>query len=441
MLRPIALLLLKLTMLMWSVTLVAAESRPLPEPLTLEAALELIDKQHPNLLLADSELQLAQSQLQQAQAGNDMTASLNAQLRWVDPPAIAPDQGNDDHQIGIRVRKTLYDFGRSENRIAAATQLVASQDYRYLSAQQRQYLEVMSRYFDVVLADLQYYRYNEEMAVAYIQYDRIRNRQKLGQYSELDVLEKQTEYQRIRRLRNHSQNQQRITRALLAQALNRPDNLPATVVRPKLDVMSRQLPEVEELQKLAKENNPALRALRARLQAAQDNIQVARAGSKPILKGAVEAYSYSRELGSHDNWRAGVTLEVPLWSGRNIDAAVAKAKADVYQLEAQLAQQEMQLQQQVLELWLKLDTLRVKHEEDAVGMEYREMYLDRSRAQYELEVRADLGDSMVRFSEAERKVMKTDFEISLTWAQLDALTGKLLQQHAAVPEKTPSVTN
>ena len=57
----------------------------------------------------------------------------------------------------------------------------------------------MQRYFNVVLADLQFYRYNEEMAVAYIQFDRIRIRQKLGQHTEVEVAEKEVEYNKIRR--------------------------------------------------------------------------------------------------------------------------------------------------------------------------------------------------------------------------------------------------
>ena len=54
------------------------------------------------------------------------------------------------------------------------------------------------------------------------------------------------------------------------------------------------------------------------------------------------------------------------------------------------------------------------------------MFLDKNRALYELEVQSDLGYSMVRFSEAERKVVQTGFNIALSWAQLDGLSGTLL---------------
>jgi len=41
---------------------------------------------------------------------------------------------------------------------------------------------------------------------------------------------------------------------------------------------------------------------------------------------------------------------------------------------------------------------------------------------YELEVKTDLGDSMVRVTEAEFQAMQTDFNIVLAWEKMDVLT-------------------
>lgn len=405
-----------------------AKSESLPEPLTLEIALGLIDQQHPDLRFINADLQTSRSNLQQTLSNNDLNVSLKAIAGWIEPSIVSAYQTNEDHRVGLFVNKTLYDFGRSSSQVGAATQQVLSQDLQYLNARQHQHLNVMQRYFNVVLADLQFYRYNEEMAVAYIQFDRMQIRQKLGQHTDVDVAEKEVEYNRIRRLRTHSQNQQRVTRSLLAQALNKPNNLPTTVAKPEIDINSRKLPEIEQVQKIVRENNPVLQALRAKLIAAKNNIQFAQASDNPVLTGGLEAFSYTRETGSTDKWRAQITLDIPLWNGGRVDAAVAKAKAAVYKIEAELAQQELLLQQQVLELVLGIETLKIKHEEVLSGMNFTELSLDKSRALYELEVTSDLGYSMVRFSEAERKVVQTSFDIALAWAQLDALSGTLLNK-------------
>jgi len=407
---------------------IIVKSESLPEPLTLELALNLIDQQHPDLRYVGAGMQSANANLQQALSNNDLTVNLKADIRWIEPSEIADNQSTADHRLGFFVNKTLYDFGRSSALVDAASQQVLSQSLQYLNAQQRQYLNVMKTYFEVVLADLQYYRYNEEMAVAYIQLDKIRTRAKLGQHTEVDVAEKEVEYQHVRRLRTHSQNQQRVTRSLLAQALNKPKNLPATVVRPELDVISRKLPEIEVLQKTVKDNNPVLGALRAKVIAAKKNIQFASASNSPTLTAEFDAFNYERETSASNKWQANITLDFPLWDGGRTDAAVAKEKAKLYKFEAQLEQQELAAQQQVLELWLGIETLHIKYEEVLAGMDFTELSLDKNRALYELEVTSDLGDSMVRFSEAERKVVQTSFDIALAWAQLDALGGILLNK-------------
>jgi len=420
----IVLLILPLTSVYTAET--ALSSKDLPEPLTLEVALSLIDLQHPDLRYVDADLKIAKSTLLQALSANDLNITLKADARWIDPPVMAPNQSEEDHRLTLSVNKTLYDFGRSTSLSDVASQQVESQNLLYLAAKQQQYLTVMKRYFDVVLADLQFYRYNEEMAVAYIQFDRIQNRQKLGQFTEVEVGEKEVEYQRVRRLRTHSQNQQRVTRALLAQSLNRPGNLPTTLAKPELDVVSKKLPEVELLQKEVNENNPLLAALRAKLIAAKNSVEYARSSDNPVLSAGINAYEYERKTNSTNQWEANITLDIPLWSGDKIDAAVAKTKAESYKIEAQLAQQEQAIQQKVLELWLNIETLKIKHEEMQVAMDFTELSLDKSRALYELELTTDLGYSMVRFSEAERSLVQTNFEIALAWAQLDALSGKLL---------------
>ena len=52
------------------------------------------------------------------------------------------------------------------------------------------------------------------------------------------------------------------------------------------------------------------------------------------------------------------------------------------------------------------------------------MYLDRSRALYQLEVKTDFGDAMTRSHEAHLDQIKNKFSIALAWARIEALLGK-----------------
>ncbi|MGE5155101.1 MAG: hypothetical protein ACM3ST_13935 [Bdellovibrio bacteriovorus] len=124
-----------------------------------------------------------------------------------------------------------------------------------------QRLEVLARFLDVLLADLAFARYDEAMAVAYIQFDRASVRRELGQFSDLAVLELESTYQEILHERAASQVGQQFSRTLLAQALNRPDYLPRELVKPALPPLPEPLPEAAPLLEEALAQNGAVRGL------------------------------------------------------------------------------------------------------------------------------------------------------------------------------------
>jgi len=401
------------------------EVKRLPSTLTLEYALSLADEPHPNLLLDKADLATAEARQKMIESEDDLNARIQAQLQYIDPSPIAYDQGNDDHRLGLIINKDLYDFGLQASRSQSAQLQTTGYRYAYQDSRAKRRLEIARRYFDVLLADLVFYRYNEEMAVEYILLDRLKARKELGKASDLEVIEQEQHYQEVRYLRADSQNKQRRTRAALAEVLNRPGQLPSELAVPELGMLKKELPEYEDLLKMAFENNNKLKMLRARLASAQSDIESARAGDNPKLKGNFEAYSYTHEWGSADRLRAGVTLEIPLYDGDRTDSAVANARAKLYKIQAELLQAESEIRQAVLDTWLELDSLKIKREHVNAIQNYREMDLDHRRALYEMEVKTDLGKGMALISEAQFFVKQTEYKMASAWIRLDILTGQL----------------
>lgn len=397
---------------------------PLPEPLTLEHALALADAPHPDLLRAQADLDQARARRSRTLADGNFQAAVEGRMQWVEPSSIAPDRDHDDHQVGLVLSKRLYDFGRTESRVSAADAEVQGERLRYADTRAQRRLDIMRAYFDVLLADLRYARDNEAMAVAYVDLDRLRDRLELEQISDLEVLEAETEYQRIRRRRYASDVQRRATRARLALALNRPGMLPSDLVPPELPDLDRELPEVEVLQQQAIAGNPQLQALRAQLEAARARIEAARAGKYPTIDGAFEAAEYSRELGSSDTLRAGIVFRMPLYTGGAIDSEIARRQAEFRRVQAELAARDMQVRQAALELWQEVYVLRAQQDQAFTTIDYRDLYLDRARALYQMDIRTDLGDSMVEFSAARLLQARTRYELALALARLDALRGR-----------------
>ncbi len=411
-------------------------AEPLPQPLTLDYALSLVDEAHPELLTEQAEQALLAARLQGIDASNALDISIEGRARWVDPPSVDNGDVVEDHKLSLYVRKPLYDFGRSDALRRAAQQSSLGREQHYQAVRDNRLIAIMQAFFDVLLSDMEYARDNEALAVAYIALDRLRDRQELGQASDIGVLEKEAEYQRVRYQLAESQARQRATRARLANLLNRPGMLPSELSKPRLDYENRDLPDFEVLLEQAMRVNPEILALQSELMARQQRIAAARAEQRPRLDGELEASAYSRELGSYDRWRAGVTLQVPLYSGGRIDAAVAGERAQLYAVQAQLEKARHDLRENVLELWLELQNLRLQRERAYSEQDYRELYLDRSRANYEMEFTADLGDAMVRLSEAQLGLAQAEYQLAIAWERMDALTGATADR---VPDQAKSV--
>ncbi len=411
-------------------------AEPLPQPLTLDYALSLVDEAHPELLTEQAEQALLAARLQGIDASNALDISIEGRARWVDPPSVDNGDVVEDHKLSLYVRKPLYDFGRSDALRRAAQQSSLGREQHYQAVRDNRRIAIMQAFFDVLLSDMEYARDNEALAVAYIALDRLRDRQELGQASDIGVLEKEAEYQRVRYQLAESQARQRATRARLANLLNRPGMLPSELSKPRLDYENRDLPDFEVLLEQAMRVNPEILALQSEVMARQQRIEAARAEQRPRLDGELEASAYSRELGSYDRWRAGVTLQVPLYSGGRIDAAVAGERAQQYTVQAQLEKARLDLRENVLELWLELQNLRLQRERAYSEQDYRELYLDRSRANYEMEFTADLGDAMVRLSEAQLGLAQAEYQLAIAWERMDALTGAAADM---VPDQAMSV--
>ncbi|MCU7886406.1 MAG: TolC family protein, partial [Candidatus Thiodiazotropha sp. (ex Lucinoma annulata)] len=273
--------------------------------------------------------------------------------------------------------------------------------------------------------DLEFARDNEALSIDYIRFDRARTKNELGKVSDIEMLELESRYQLSRHKLTASRNRQRITRSQLAISLNRPLDLPGDLESPEFESV-QELPDIEPLVEQALRENPRLKTLHAELQAAQKQLQASEAEDNPILRAELEAAAYKRELGGRNPLTAALVFELPLYQGDRVEARVAEQRALVQQKQAELSVYELALRQQLLDYWLELDRLRIELEGLHVTGDYRDLYLDRSRTLYDLDMATDLGDSMTQIADIQFERAKNAYQIQLTQARIKALTGDLL---------------
>lgn len=396
-------------------------------PLTLAAALASIESAHPDLLIAQAERDSAIADRNIAASRTDSSVNLEGILRS-GAVSTSPQNFSPDNIVRLTARKTLYDFGRSSAAEQAAVSELSAREADLISAKERRKLEVMSRFFDVLIADMQFTADNELMAVGYVTFDQGRDNFAAGKISSVDLAGMEARYQDIFVKRSISLQRQRITRALLANAMNRPGDLPGDLVDPSLEGNHRVLPEYDALISLLLANNPRLLAQQEMLAASQQRLASLRAESGPTLDAEVQAADYSRAAITRDNLSAGLILSWPLYQGSRADSRVARELAQFNKLQASSEKLNMDLTQSLLETYLNILQLQSSGRSAALKqVEHRDLVLERSRGLYEMELKSNLGTSMTDTVEANLRVRRNEYLLALDFARLEAMLGRPLE--------------
>ncbi|MEW6119754.1 MAG: TolC family protein [Pseudomonadota bacterium] len=389
--------------------------------LTLEEALAAATAPHPDWRVAESELAVARADQEQADSRQDLALYLDGSLRTGRRP-----EGNwkPDNIGRIVARKPLFDFGRSRHAVEAAGQEVAAREAALFNLENLRRIDIMARYFDVLLADMQYAADNEFMAVAYVSWDNAQDRFEVGDISRPDLLKLEASYQDIREQRNASLQRMRTARQKLAHAINRPGELPGELAEPALRDNARPVPEYETLLAWVRERNPRIRALRAQLEAADARLASVRADRHPSIDAEVVGAGYSRESTTRDDVSAGLVFNVPLYQGGRVDAREARERAVKTRLQAELERLDYDLADALLASLQEIEWLRSSGRPAAdKQIEYRDWALERARAEYELELKTNLGPSMAETQMAQLRRKQVEYRLALALARLEALSG------------------
>lgn len=390
-------------------------------PLTLEEALASVTQAHPERRIAESELALARADRAQAGSRQDFYFFLDGGLRT----GRRPDgDWKPDNVVRLVARKPLLDFGRTRHALVAADAEVSGREALLVDADAARRVEVMARYFDVLLADMQYAADNEFFAVAYVSWDNARDRFEVGQISQPELLRQEASYQDIRERRNASLQRVRSARERLANAMNRPGVLPTELAEPALAENTRAVPEYGTVLTWVLARNPQIRALQAQIDVADARVLAIRAERRPLVDAEVLGGAYSREATTRDELSAGLVFSVPLYQGGRVDARMARELALKERAAAELEKLKLDLADAVLATVHEIEWLRESARPAAeTQIAYRDWALERARGEYELELKTNLGTSMAETQLAQLRRKQVDYRLALALARLEAFSG------------------
>ncbi|TSA23003.1 MAG: TolC family protein [Betaproteobacteria bacterium] len=391
-------------------------------PLTLDAVLAELDAPHPEVRGQTALLALSQAEREVAEGLSDLRVTLEAGLRGGSNPVT--DRFTADNLLRLNVRKTVLDTGLLAAGSLAAREEQAAAVLYWADFRAQRRIALMSRFFDVVLNDMDYAAINEFAAVAFVRWDNAKERHRVGQISSPQLAEVEGAYQGWRVRTNDTQRRGREKRALLANAMNRPGDLPSEVVDPALPMNDRVLPSFDDMLLKLNANNPRLAALRLQLEAARQRIHGVRASDGPRLEWEAEVGAYSRDSSTRDTARTGLNLVWPISQGRRFDGEMAREQARLSRLQADYDLAAMTLRQSLYEVLQEVVFLRdIERKAVLIQSQQHDLALERARAEYDLEMKSNLGDSMAETQRAQMRQRSVEYRLALALARLDALLG------------------
>lgn len=412
---------------LWVTLLLAAASALAAEkPLTLEEALAAADAPHPLMQIAQADLDLAHADERLANSINQFSVTAEAALRSGEP-SYSDEEWLADNVARLVMRKTLFDFGRQQGQVDAARQEINARQLALMDARDARRIDIMARFLDVLLADARYAAENEFMAVYYVSWDDSKKRYDLGEMTPGELARLEARYQDQREKRNRSLLAQRFTRHKLANSISQPGKLPSELVPPRLVQNDMHLPSYEELLPVALQSNRKLLALQSGLNAVASRSEAIRASGSPTIDVEVIAGDYSREAVARDHVSAGLILNWPLYQGERVDSRLARQAAERARLEAEAEQFKLTLSENLQQTLFEISCLRGSSRPAAKSqIDYRDKDLERARAEYELEMRTNLGLTMAETQAAALRATEVEYRLALAIARLEALVGQPL---------------
>lgn len=391
-----------------------------PSPLTLGNALSLSKNQDINQRQKQVDIDLNNIKLNKYRDIYKPNVDLDLQLA---KRANYNSSKNDSYAF-IKISQILFD----QNVDVARSRTKSTSKNLQFEQQQlknNKTIKVVRAFFDVVLADMRYETVSEQLAISAIREGHVKDDFDIQYASEVDLLEKQVQTQLDVSRRIEAESEQISTRAKLAQLLNiayedRPDDL----VKPNLShILVKKLEEFEFWQKKILTADPELGNMQRILVDLKQQVVNEKNNNEILLSSSIRLGEQGYQRDKNGQWRISLNFVMPLGRSYAQERNISELLLKVEQQQLSIEGFSQELNQKALLLWLKLKTLKQLHKALIIELDYRDLYLERSRANYEMEIKSDIGNAMANLTDTEWKLTKNEFDYIVLLIQLQQLSG------------------
>lgn len=302
-------------------------------------------------------------------------------------------------------------------------------DYLLKLANYERKILVMRAFFDTNLATLYRQYILEQLAMDAIYYNRSKDFYPYGRTSDVELLEKETNMllssaKNYNAEENIYNNKSRLANLLELDVKQMPE-----LERPNLQAyFEKKVLDNAKLLELALKNDPKMEQYNQKMQFLNRKLANLK-NDYDIQVGSIAMYGNEpqKTIGDENNrWEARLTLRVPFYDGEKNSNEMQAIQISKNKLQIATDKYKTELSLKIDDLVSKLNYLKRLEKAYKVQFDYRNLYLEKSRIDYDLNRKSDLGDAMVQLSKAEYELEKNRYDFVITYETLNLLVGENL---------------
>jgi len=403
--------------------------RPLhaASPLTLDEALAIALKNHPQIIEARENLNSAEAR--QGQARANYYPQINIAADWSRGQSYFAAQENiklsQTNTAGLYLKQTIYDFGRTTGAVDAARGNREAADKGLAVARQDLTLRVSSAYFLLLAAEKQVVAVTETVRAREHVYRQAQEFFNQGIRAKVDVARAEATLFAAKSGLIRAENNLEIARLELGNAMGMATLGERTPVEPSPALPS--LPERGSSLQNALRNRAELQQFAALKSAASGNLKSAKSSYLPILSGVASVGYADRDFPPGGNvWGVGLNLTVPLFSGFSSVEQVREVNATINSIEARQNNLRLQVIKEVESAWLGANeaVARMVSTRKEVAAANESKLLAEGRYQEGVGSIIEVTDAQSQALDAQTAHIQVNYDYYIALARLDRALGK-----------------
>jgi outer membrane protein len=325
--------------------------------LNMHQCIDIALGQNTAIMAAGGIVQISRSRL--GEARSDYYPQLSAAAgytRTAAPDTVVnlPANRYDSYTGSVQLYQNIVN-PRTWSAVKAAKQTLEASREDQVATENNVVLSVKTAYYQVLQAKRDRDVAADVISGYQLHLDQAKGFYDVGTKAKVDVIKAEVDLSNAKLALIKAENSYKVSWLNLNTVMGVPD-APQYTIEDNLSYQPYPL-TLDEATARAFDNRPDLKSAVARREAAESGISVAQAGHYPVLSGNASYVKGGIGLSPselNDGWSAGVTLNIPLFSGFLVSHQVAEAKGNLYVLKANEEDTRQQILLQVRQAYLAL---------------------------------------------------------------------------------------